>query len=179
MCDTRTSPSMRACSDSTSVPGLSSAANTLPRTWPSIRKPPVKVILPSTVVPAPIRLSIRFCGLLLLLFPNMMLLPLSHDGRLNQFRIRAAIFEYPDLYTFHLRPGRNAKHSFDTLVKPKVQPIGLHILRTLRRQSYHQISVILMHVDHQLQAALKITGTPTGLHYQQLIMIFAWQRVGF
>ena len=38
-------------------------AATLPRTRPSTRRPPVKEILPSTTVPEPTRLSIRFCGL--------------------------------------------------------------------------------------------------------------------
>ena len=55
---------MRACSDTTSVPGWSGSAATLPRTAPSTRSPPLKNTLPSMRVVAPIRLSMRFCGLL-------------------------------------------------------------------------------------------------------------------
>src|SRR5450830_1682826 len=36
---------------------------TLPLISPSTRRPPEKVRLPSILVPAPIRLSMRFCGL--------------------------------------------------------------------------------------------------------------------
>ena len=61
-CDTVTSPSTRACSLMTSVPGSPPAVVTLPCTWPSMRSPPVNDTSPRTTVPAPIRLSIRFCG---------------------------------------------------------------------------------------------------------------------
>src|SRR5256885_2115438 len=61
-CDTWTSPSILACSLRTSVAGWLSTVATLPCTAPSIRRPPEKVTSPSTVVPAPIKLSIRFCG---------------------------------------------------------------------------------------------------------------------
>ena len=49
------------------MPGWSGSAATLPRTMPSTRNPPLKITLPSMRVVAPIRLSIRFCGLLVLL----------------------------------------------------------------------------------------------------------------
>src|SRR5689334_17530878 len=46
-------------------------APTLPRTIPSTRNPPLKTTFPSMRVVAPLRLSIRFCGLLALLL-NML-----------------------------------------------------------------------------------------------------------
>jgi hypothetical protein len=61
-CDTLIAPSTRACSLTTKVPASPLAVVTLPCTTPSMRRPPVKLTSPLTVVPAPIRQSMRFCG---------------------------------------------------------------------------------------------------------------------
>src|SRR5687768_3136195 len=63
-CETWISPSMRACSLTTSVDGSSGNAVTLPLISPSTRRPPEKVTFPSMRVPDPIRLSMLLCGLL-------------------------------------------------------------------------------------------------------------------
>ena len=59
-CAPRTSPSTRACSEMTSMLVSAGSAITLPLTWPSIRRPPLKRRLPSMLVDIPIRLSIVF-----------------------------------------------------------------------------------------------------------------------
>ena len=104
-CETRISPSTRACSLTTSVPGSPLAAITLPRTWPSMRKPPVNVTSPWTTVPAPIRLSMRFCGDVLLTLP--------HGGSSGEIQTpggaRVGLARFERARGHAIAPGRRAK----------------------------------------------------------------------
>src|ERR1041385_537557 len=114
-----TSPSMRACSEITSVPGCSGSAATLPRTAPSTRSPPLKNTLPSMRVVAPIRLSIRFCGLLSL--RNMAFAPSLQSCALRRLGVGSAAFVDAHLHAFHLCLGADPEGAFRSLEVLEVQ----------------------------------------------------------
>src|SRR3954471_19560846 len=114
-----TSPSMRASEDTTSVPGWSAIAPTLPRTIPSTRSPPLKMMLPSMGVVAPIRLSIRFCGLLVVLLN--MLFPLQRYRHRGARLVRAGLVD-PRLDIRHFRLRVHAVDAFDPAEVLECQP---------------------------------------------------------
>src|SRR5690242_18679630 len=103
---------MRASAESTSVLGCSATATTLPRTMPSTRSPPLKMTLPSMRVVAPIRLSIRFCGLLVLLnIPCPF--PLEGHGARGARLIRPVLVD-ARLDILHFRPRVHPEGALDT-----------------------------------------------------------------
>src|SRR3989304_1331645 len=69
---------------------------------PSTRSPPLKKTLPSMRVVAPIRLSIRFCGLLDL--PNMVFASLPQRDGVGRLRLRGAGLVDPPPAVFGLLP---------------------------------------------------------------------------
>src|SRR6267143_1001675 len=119
ICAACTSPSMRASADTTSVPGWSASAATLPRTMPSTRRPPLKITLPSMRVVTPIRLSIRFCGLLVLL--NIFLPSAPSEAHAE----RCAGLVGTHLVHAHLAGGR-CQEQQPVAVLPR-QDIGLYL----------------------------------------------------
>src|SRR5258705_9421947 len=104
---------MRACSDTTRVPGCSGSAATLPRTTPSTRRPPLKKTLPSMRVVAPIRLSILFCGLLSL--RNIVITPSWQGHASRHFGVARASFVHTQLHARHLRLRAHPEDAFDPL----------------------------------------------------------------
>src|SRR3990170_1596635 len=113
-CDTRISPSMRAFSLSTSVEDCSASAVTLPLISPSTRSPPLKLTLPSIFVPVPIRLSMRFCGLLGC-FANMDVSPrvlLRQIHALDCSRLAGALLENPYLDRLDLHLAGHSEGAF-------------------------------------------------------------------
>src|SRR3989304_3213994 len=131
MCAACTSPSMRAPPDTTRVPGCSGSAATLPRTMPSTRSPPLKKTLPSMRVVAPIRLSIRFCGLLGL--PNMVFASLPQRDGVGRLRLRRAGLVDPHLHVLDLRLRAHPERPFHPLEVLESQPErgrpGVRLLR--------------------------------------------------
>src|SRR6185436_8663437 len=111
---------MRASDETTSVPGWSATAPTLPRTMPSTRSPPLKITLPSMRVVAPIRLSIRFCGLLTLL--NIAPSTLLEAHRVRRARLVGAVLVHAHLDVLDLRLGIDAEAAFDPAEVLERQP---------------------------------------------------------
>src|SRR6267142_4321343 len=117
---------MRASEDTTRVPGCSATEATLPRTMPSTRSPPLKMTLPSMRVVAPIRLSIRFCGLLVLLnivcpFPCSRPLfgALPEGHQVGGTRLRRRTLVHPHLHALHFRLRAHPESPFDSLEVPE------------------------------------------------------------
>src|SRR6185503_3876025 len=173
-----TSPSTRACSEITSVPGWSGSAATLPRTAPSTRRPPLKKTLPSMRVVAPIRLSIRFCGLLSL---RNMLASLSAQRRvLRHFRFHRAGLENAYLHAHHPGLGAHPERAVDPLEVLECQAEGRRIRLCLRRYLDHSTAAALRQIDHQLEPALELLAAARPRCEQQHpVAVFPWQRVGF
>src|SRR5712692_3205092 len=80
---------------------------------PSTRSPPLKNTLPSMRVVAPIRLSMRFCGLLSL--RNMLVTPSFQRHALRHLCISGAAFVDAHLHARHLRLGTHPEDAFDPL----------------------------------------------------------------
>src|SRR5258706_9232134 len=140
-----TSPSMRASEDTTSVPGWSAMAPTLPRTMPSTRNPPLKMTLPSMRVVAPIRLSIRFCGLLVVLL-NMRF-PLQRYRHRGARLVRSGLID-PRLDIRHLRLGIHPEDAFDAAEVLECQPeLGRPSVCRLRKGD-HSILPTIRQSDH-------------------------------
>src|SRR3981189_973897 len=81
---------------------------------PSTRRPPLNMTLPSMRVVAPMRLSIRFCGLLALL--NIALvLSLSQCHRVGRSRLRRSGLVHAHLHALHLRLRADPESPLDSL----------------------------------------------------------------
>src|SRR5688572_57563 len=179
MCAAWTSPSMRASEDTTRVPGWSGSAATLPRTMPSTRSPPLKITLPSMRVVAPIRLSIRFCGLLVLLnipFPFSPALQQAH--RVRGFRLARASLVHPDLHALDLRFRVHPERPFDAPEVLESQPerCGCGIPRL--REGHHSTLPPFLQADHELEPAGEIAPAPVGGgEKQQSVAVFPRQNV--
>src|SRR6185369_7690298 len=180
-----TSPSTRACSDTTSVPGWSGSAATLPRTTPSTRRPPLKNTLPSMRVVAPIRLSMRFCGLLSL--RNMVLAPLLpsvrsslHRRVLDHLRLRRTGFVNAQLHARYPCLRIHPENSVNPLEVLEPQPeIGrVGILGSRHRD--HSTAAVFRQADHQFQAPQELLAAarPGGEQHHP-VAVFPWQHVGF
>src|SRR5436190_2809327 len=157
MCAACTSPSMRASDDTISVLGWSAIAPTLPRTMPSTRRPPLKITLPSMRVVAPMRLSMRFCGLLVLLL-NMFAPSQRH-------RVRRAGLVRPRLVYAHLdildlRLGVNPEDAFHAAEVLECQPeLGRPCVPGLR-EGDHSILAPVRQSDDQLEPAVELPLAP-------------------
>src|SRR6267143_1771136 len=147
-----TSPSMRASADTTSVPGWSARAATLPRTMPSTRRPPLKITLPSMRVVAPIRLSIRFCGLLVLLNIFLPSAPSeAHAERCAGLVGTHLVHAHLDAFDLCLRA-----HPEGALHPPEVlesQPKGCRAGVPRLGKAHDSTLPPFRQVDHQLQRA--------------------------
>src|SRR3970282_2989944 len=135
ICDAATSPSMRACSEPTSVPGWSGSAATLPRTAPSTRRPPLKKTLPSMRVVAPIRLSMRFCGLLSL--RNMIASPSIRCHAARHLWLRRPGLINADLNACNLGLGIDAENAVHPLEVLECQAEGRRLRLSLSRYGDH------------------------------------------
>src|SRR6185503_8364017 len=126
---------------------------------PSTRSPPLNTTLPSMRVVWPIRLSMRFCGLLVLLNMLLSLFSLQSGGVGCSGLVRAVLVD-PHL------------HALDARLR--VHPEGpLHALEILERQlefgrpgvrrfgeTHHSTLASLGEADDQLQSAMKFTLAP-------------------
>src|SRR5262245_32069088 len=162
MCAACTSPSMRASADTTRVPGWSGSAATLPRTMPSTRRPPLKITLPSMRVVAPIRLSIRFCGLLLVLLNISLFLPyriplLSLQAyRVRRPRLPRAAFVDACLHALDFRFGAHSEGALYPAEVPEIQLEGRRSGIRLLGEAHHSTLPPLRQVHHQLEAAVEV-----------------------
>src|SRR5436853_3294669 len=120
---------------------------------PSTRRPPLKPTLPSMRVVAPIRLSIRFCGLLVLL--NIFV-----SVTASPYAWRAADSSPPrtphlDILDFRL--GIDSESAFHAAKVLERQPErGRPCVRRLR-EAHHSILAPLRQSNDQLHAPLEFT----------------------
>src|SRR2546421_101219 len=161
MCAACTSPSIRASDEMTKVAGSSATAATLPRTMPSTRSPPLKMTLPSMRVVCPMRLSMRFCGLLALL--NTFLLPSPPLSEAH--RVRRARLVRPGLVDTHLdildlRLGADPESAFHAAEVLECQPERRCTDIGRLREGHHSIVAALLQIDHQLEAAIELALAP-------------------
>src|SRR5258708_13018002 len=145
MCAAWTSPWMRASEETTRVPGWSGVAPRLRGTIPSTRNRRLKITLPSMRVVAPIRLSIRFCGLLVVLLN--MLAPLQryrHRGA----RLVGSRFVDPRLDILDFRLGVHPEDALHTAEVLECQPeLGRPCVPWLRER-HHSILPAVRQSDH-------------------------------
>src|SRR3954469_21373922 len=171
-----TSPPMRASEDTTSVPGSPARPPTLPRTTPSTRNPPLKMTLPSMRVVAPIRLSMRFCGLLCLLniLPPC---PSQTHGGCGAGRVRASLV-HAHLNVLDPRLGIHPKRAFDAPEVLERQPeLGRRSVPWFR-EGHHSILPPTRQADHQLEAAVEFAFAPRARRdEEQVVAVFARQHV--
>src|SRR6185436_1175123 len=176
MCDACTSPSMRASADTARVPGWSATALTLPRIMPSTLNPPLKITLPSIRVVVPIRLSIRFCGLLDLLNISCSLRPYGH--RVSCARLARARFVDAHLNALHLRLRAHPERALDPTVVLESKAEGSRV--RLLREAHHSIAPLFRQVDDQLEPAIEIALAPRARgDEKQPVAIFARQDVRY
>src|SRR5690242_19579081 len=172
-----TSPSMRACSETTSVPGCSGSAATLPRTAPTTRSPPLRNTLPSMRVVAPIRLSMRFCGLLSL--RNMTFAPSLQSCDLRRLGVGGAAFVDAHLHAFHLGLGTDPESAFSSLEVLEVQAKCRRLRLPGPRHHAHSIPTGFRQTDHELEAPLEIAAAPrTGREQKHPVTKFARNHIG-
>src|SRR5687768_1899112 len=178
MCAACTSPSMRASEDTTSVPGWSGSAATLPRTSPSTRNPPLKITLPSMRVVAPIRLSIRFCGLLVLL-NTFFSFPLnSQRHRLRRARLGRSALVDAHLHAFHFRLRVDPESPFDPSEILESQPECRCRGVARLREGHHSIVPPFLQADDELEAAAEVAPAPvSGGQQEQPVAVFPRQYV--
>src|SRR5262249_6698417 len=136
---------------------------------------PLKITFPSTVVPSPIRLSMRVCGLLVLP-PNIRTLLGKIDGPRRFGRLDAA------LQHAHLHPpdpslGPAAEHPMPPLAKLQAQPVRGALLAVSWKDQHLRISTLL-EIHDKLQLTDDLAAARACLHHEQLIAILAGQRVG-
>src|SRR3990170_5390182 len=177
---------MRASDEMTRVLGCSGSAPTLPLTMPSTRSPPLKITLPSMRVVAPIRLSMRFCGLLDLLNMCFSLSPCSvplrcaiHTHRVGCARLALPGLVHARLHALHLGFRVHPEGPFDPPevleCQPELRCRGIAWLR----EGHHSILAPFLQADHQLQAPVEVAAAAIGgREEQQSIAIFPRQHVG-
>src|ERR1044071_200397 len=129
---------------------------------PSTRRPPLKITLPSIRVVAPIRLSIRFCGLLVVLLNMPFSLPAiplqAHP--VCRARLGRSAFVDAGLHALHLGPGADSEGALDPAEIPEIQLEGGCSGFTLLGEAHHSTLAPLRQVDHQLEAAVEIAIAP-------------------
>src|SRR5512143_1643580 len=168
---------MRACSDTTSVPGWSGSAATLPRTAPSTRRPPLKNTLPSMRVVAPIRLSMRFCGLLSL--RNMPASPSVQRYAAGHLRFRRPRLVHAGLNARDLGLGIHAEDAVDPLEVLECQPETRSIRLCLLRYHDHSTAAAFRQADQQFEPPEEVVAAPgPGGEQQEAVAILPRQHVG-
>src|SRR5262245_10018349 len=168
---------MRASADTASVAGCSATELTLPRIMPSTRNPPLKITLPSMRVVAPMRLSIRFCGLLFLLNIVRSVQSLQRY-RLGCARLLRARLVDAHLDALHLRLRVDPESAFDPpeVLESQLES-GCPGVRLLG-EAHHNIAPPFLEADDELEAPVGIGLAPcAGGHEQQAIAEFARQNV--
>src|SRR5687767_1276188 len=179
MCAAWTSPSMRASEDTTRVPGWSGSAATLPRTMPSTRSPPLKITLPSMRVVAPIRLSMRFRGLLVLLNTFVLSFPSLQTHRVRGARLAVPGLVDPRLHALDLGLRVHPERPFDAPEVLEGQPERRRCGIPRLGKGHHSTLTPLLQVDGQLEAPVEVPSPTIGRGKQeQAITIFARQHVG-
>src|SRR6478736_5988074 len=174
ICDACTSPSMRASADTARVPGWSATALTLPRITPSTLNPPLKITLPSIRVVVPIRLSIRFCGLLDLLNISCSLLPDGH--RVSCARLAGASLVDAHLHALHLRLRVHPERPFDPTVVLESKAEGSRV--RLLREAHHNIAPLIRQADDELEPSIEFALAPRARgEKKQPVAVFARQYV--
>src|SRR5882762_9263163 len=178
MCAACTSPSMRASADTTSVPGWSASAATLPRTMPSTRRPPLKITLPSMRVVTPIRLSIRFCGLLVLL--NIFLPSAPSEAHTERCTgLVGTHLVHAHLDAFHLCLRAHPEGALDPPEVLESQPKGCRADVPRLGKAHDSTLPPFRQVDQQLQPAVEITALAGGrCQEQQPVAVFPRQDIG-
>src|SRR5689334_15667262 len=138
---------------------------------PSTRSPPLKITLPSMRVVAPIRLSMRFCGLLALL-NTLLSLPLQRH-RVSRARLVRSGLVDPHLHAFHLRLRVHPESPFDPSEILESQPeLPCHGIARLR-EGHHSILPPFLQGYDQLEPAGEVAAAPVGRREkQQSITIF-------
>ena len=126
---------------------------------PSTRSPPLKITFPSMRVVAPIRLSMRFCGLLVLLnIVSLLRLLQAHRVRCPRLRRSGLVDSY--LHAFHLRFRAYPESPFDP---PEVLESNRKAAAPASAGSGKLIIALLppfLQIDHQLEAPLEIAFAP-------------------
>src|SRR5260221_6312012 len=144
---------MRACSETTSVAGWSGSPATLPRTAPSTRSPPLKKTLPSMRVVAPIRLSMRFCGLLSL--RNMFTPCSAKRDASGHFGFRRPGLVDAQLNADDLGLRIHPKSPINPLEVLESQAERCVVRLPLPRDHDHSTAAALRQIDDQFESALK------------------------
>src|SRR6185436_7745724 len=176
ICDACTSPSMRASADTARVPGWSATALTLPRIMPSTLNPPLKITLPSIRVVVPMRLSIRFCGLLDLLNISCSLRP--YGQRVSCARLAGASLVDAHLHAFHLRLRVHPERPFDPTVVFESQAEGSRV--RLLREAHHSIAPLFRQADDELEPSIELALAPRARgDKKQPVAVFARQYVRY
>src|SRR6185295_17531221 len=145
---------------------------------PSTRNPPLNTTLPSMRVVAPIRLSMRFCGLLVLL--NMIVLPslLERHG-VGCAGLAGAVLVHPHLHALDTRLRVDPEGPLNA---PEVLECQLEFGRPgVRRlgETHHSTLVTVRQTDDQLEAPVKFALAPRGRREQQeVIAVLARQYIG-
>src|SRR4051812_41594173 len=144
-------------------------------TSPSTRRPPEKLTFPSMRVPAPIRLSIRFCGLLGCL--RNIFTPLRNNRVLGGPGIARSAFHHAYLDRLHFHFGRDPERAFDAveILEGKLECRAAGIGRIWHKN--HITLAIALHLDNELQRAGKGTIPLAALEHQQAVAVLAGQYV--
>src|SRR5688572_20400883 len=139
---------------------------------PSTRSPPLKITLPSIRVVAPIRLSMRFCGLLVLLNILSRLSPLQAH-RMRRARLGRSGLVYPHLHAFHLRLRVHPERSLDPSEVLEGQPERSRCGISRLREAHHSILPPFLQADHELQPTAEVASAPVGRgKEQQVVAVF-------
>src|SRR5262245_61760466 len=168
---------MRASADTASVAGCSATELTLPRIMPSTRNPPLKITLPSMRVVAPMRLSIRFCGLLFLLNMARSVQNLQRY-RLGCARLLRASLVDAHLDALHLRLRVDPESAFHPpeVLESQLES-GCPGVRLLG-EAHHNIAPPFLEVHDELHAPIEIPlAARAGCHKQQSIAVLPRQNV--
>src|SRR5690349_12082479 len=170
---------MRAFSLSTRVEGSSETAVTFPTTSPSMRRPPVKFTLPSILVPTPIRLSMRFCGLLGCLRNINVSRLLRKVDVLAGTRLAGSVLQDARLYGTHLGSRWNPERSLNPAKILEVE-LESDVPRIGRIGNDDcNILALLLHLHNKLERPVKFTVELAPLQDQQAVTELAREHVAF
>src|SRR3954471_1373719 len=144
-------------------------------TSPSTRRPPEKLTLPSIRVPAPIRLSIRFCGLLGCL--RNIVTPLRNKRALDGPGVAGPASHHAHLNGLHLHFGRDPERAFDAveILEGELECRAAGIGRIWHKN--HITPAIALHLDDELQRPRKGAIPLAALEDEQAVTVLAGQYV--
>src|SRR5262245_16778441 len=129
---------------------------------PSTRRPPLKITLPSMRVVAPIRLSMRFCGLLAVLLNIFALLPLLlplrplQAHRVCRARLARSAFVDARLHALDFCFGANSEGALYPAEVPEIQLESSRSGIRLLGEAHHSTLPPFRQVDHQLQPSVEV-----------------------